>query len=480
MTGHAAIGVDNDFAARKPTVTHGTADHELSSRVDEIPGVVVGHVGDHLRELGAGAVEVLANEGAGVGGVGLVVARGVEVVGPGHRHAEHLLGPESERRQMCGHRRVDAAREQAQRLAQRADRQAAGALQAVDDFLEDRFADFGPYEDAMTTRSDTVFHSLLSPLLNLGLLTPGEVLEKVLAHAGVASRRKCEEIILDGRVRVNGNVVKALGVAHKTEIKGVRLNLRDSNEVSKAVREMSGLSESYLVEKMVAGVVAELGWEDTIVRELNLSDVLLNGVLCFMLFAGSAGVEFKSLQRDKWTIASLAIGATLIACVLTGWLLSLTLGWLGVTLAFSYALVFGALISPTDPIAALAILKAAGLPKRLEAIINGESLFNDGVGVVLFTVSLAYAQGSGQERSPVALFLREVVGAAGAGVDIVVGLVEIGIDLRQGKFLSLRADRGRAPGWPPGSPLHLAGGRPRRRIRPFRGHGQVLLHRSRH
>ena len=169
-----------------------------------------------------------------------------------------------------------------------------------------------------------------------------------------------------------------------------------------------------------AGIVAELGSEDTILRELNFSSLLLNGVLCFMLFAGSAGVEFESLKKDKWVILSLAIGATLIAFALTGALLHLVLGWLGVTLALSYALVFGALISPTDPIAALAILKAAGLPPRLEAIINGESLFNDGVGVVLFTVALAYAQGSGQEGSPIALFLREVLG--GVGLGLAVGL----------------------------------------------------------
>ena len=169
-----------------------------------------------------------------------------------------------------------------------------------------------------------------------------------------------------------------------------------------------------------AGVVADLGSEDTIFRELNFSSLLLNGVLCFMLFAGSAGVEFESLKRDKWVILSLAIGATLIAFALTGALLHLVLGWLGVTLALSYALVFGALISPTDPIAALAILKAAGLPPRLEAIINGESLFNDGVGVVLFTVALAYAQGSAQEGSPLALFLREVLG--GVGLGLAVGL----------------------------------------------------------
>ena len=146
-------------------------------------------------------------------------------------------------------------------------------------------------------------------------------------------------------------------------------------------------------------------------------------MLCFMLFAIRARTSSSSrLKKDKWVILSLAIGATLIACALTGALLHLVLGWLGVTLALSYALVFGALISPTDPIAALAILKAAGLPPRLEAIINGESLFNDGVGVVLFTVALAYAQGSAQEGSPLALFLREVLGGVGLGLAVGVAI----------------------------------------------------------
>jgi CPA1 family monovalent cation:H+ antiporter len=173
-----------------------------------------------------------------------------------------------------------------------------------------------------------------------------------------------------------------------------------------------------LVALRAAGIVHDLGWVQNLVDDLNLSEVLLNGVLCFMLYAGSTGVAFASLERDRWTILTLAIGSTIIACFLTGTLLHVVLGWMGVTLALSHALVFGALISPTDPIAALAILKAAGLPKRLETIINGESLFNDGVGVVLFTVFLAYAQGTGSEGSPLVLFLREVLGGVGLGAAV--------------------------------------------------------------
>jgi len=178
-----------------------------------------------------------------------------------------------------------------------------------------------------------------------------------------------------------------------------------------------------LVILSATGLVDAVGWAQQLVEKLDLSQVLLNGVLCFMLFAGSAGVAIESLAERKWVILALAIGSTMLACVLTGVLLTTLLGWFGITLALGYAFVFGALISPTDPIAALAILKAAGLPKPLEAIMNGESLFNDGVGVVLFTMALVFAGGAAQSDSSdaVVLFLREVLG--GVGMGLLVGWV---------------------------------------------------------
>lgn len=158
--------------------------------------------------------------------------------------------------------------------------------------------------------------------------------------------------------------------------------------------------------------------EQMFVEGLALNDTLLNGVLCFMLFAGSINVKSATLGEEKWVIITLAIGATLIAATLIGVSIWGVLGLLGVSVGFIYAFIFGALISPTDPIAALAILGKVGLPPRLEAIINGESLFNDGVGVVIFTIGLTIASGAQQPTAgdALAMFLREVLGGITLGL----------------------------------------------------------------
>jgi CPA1 family monovalent cation:H+ antiporter len=124
---------------------------------------------------------------------------------------------------------------------------------------------------------------------------------------------------------------------------------------------------------------------------VDFSVLLLNGMLSVLLFAGALQVDLSRLRAFRWQIGVLAVVGTLVSTLVVGFGLYLLLPWLGLGLSLGYCLVFGALISPTDPIAVISILRSAGVPEDVGMVMSGESLFNDGVGVVLFTLLLALA-----------------------------------------------------------------------------------------
>jgi len=114
----------------------------------------------------------------------------------------------------------------------------------------------------------------------------------------------------------------------------------------------------------------------------------MQGMLSLLLFAGALHVDLSELRSLRWPVVALAVLGTLLSTVVVGYAMWVALPLVGLHLPLPYCLLFGALISPTDPIAVMGILKSAGAPKELELLIAGESLFNDGVGVVIFSLLL--------------------------------------------------------------------------------------------
>ncbi|WP_455207166.1 cation:proton antiporter [Kaarinaea lacus] len=128
-----------------------------------------------------------------------------------------------------------------------------------------------------------------------------------------------------------------------------------------------------------------------ILSSIDFNTTLMHGMLSFLLFAGALHVNLEDLASQKWIVAILATLGVTLSTFLVGTAAWYVLGWLNIQLPYIYCLLFGALISPTDPIAVMGILKTAGAPKTLETKIAGESLFNDGVAVVIFLVLLSIA-----------------------------------------------------------------------------------------
>jgi CPA1 family monovalent cation:H+ antiporter len=160
-----------------------------------------------------------------------------------------------------------------------------------------------------------------------------------------------------------------------------------------------------------AGFSAMRSFAERMLHSVDFSALLLNGMLSVLLFAGALQVDLSRLRALRWQIGVLAVGGTVVSTLVVGFGLYLLLPWLGLGLSLGYCLVFGALISPTDPIAVISILRSAGVPADVGMVMSGESLFNDGVGVVLFTLLLALAtRGQAPDQGEAAWMLARDAG----------------------------------------------------------------------
>ncbi len=158
------------------------------------------------------------------------------------------------------------------------------------------------------------------------------------------------------------------------------------------------------------------------IGQIDFYATVMEGMLAFLLFAGALHVDFNFLKDQKWAIGALATIGVLISTMIIGggfWWLA---GLFGINVPLAWALVFGALISPTDPVAVLSLLKSVNVPHSLEAKIAGESLFNDGVGVVVFSIVLAIAVGTGSDNGQTGLVHVAELFFVEAGGGVVLGL----------------------------------------------------------
>lgn len=187
-----------------------------------------------------------------------------------------------------------------------------------------------------------------------------------------------------------------------------------------------GVMAIALVFSLALVAIGQAGWgleEETsqailMLKSIDFSDVLMHGMLSLLLFAAALHVDLSTLKDYKWPVGLLAIVGTTVSTVVVGYATHWLLSAFGIQLSLMYCLVFGALISPTDPIAVMGILRSAGAPQSLRMVISGESLFNDGWAVVVF-VMLAGVAASGKPldmSDGLHLLLTEVGGGVALGL----------------------------------------------------------------
>ena len=192
-----------------------------------------------------------------------------------------------------------------------------------------------------------------------------------------------------------------------------------------------GIMATALIASLMLLIVGAISSADTVsalqnlLRQIDLRHLVLDVLLGFLLFAGALHVNLDDLLDRRMAITSFATASLLVSTFLVGSLVFFLLQALGLPLSYLHCLLFGALISPTDPVAVLGILRRAGAPRSLEAKLIGESLFNDGLGVVIFLTLLgltasapgATGHGAALAPGPIVLFLlREAGGGLAFGL----------------------------------------------------------------
>ena len=202
-----------------------------------------------------------------------------------------------------------------------------------------------------------------------------------------------------------------------------------TSKISDKIQSTIAITASAMVGSLLLLLLGSFNWLNLDViatetmKQIDFKSFLLNGILGFLLFAGALGIKLPVMKDQKLEIATFALFSTLASTFIVGFLIYAFANLIGLDVDLIYCLLFGALISPTDPIAVLAIIKNLRAPKRLSMQVEGESLFNDGVGLVIFTTIFAVAFG-GQEPTfggIMGLFLQEAIGGIFYG--LVLGLV---------------------------------------------------------
>ena len=201
------------------------------------------------------------------------------------------------------------------------------------------------------------------------------------------------------------------------------------NQYINKVQTTIAITAGALICSLGIILAGQFGWfrlesiAQGVVQQINFQNFLLKGILGFLLFAGALGIKLPVLKDQKWEITVLSLFSTLFSTFLIGFATYGVTHLIGIDMALIHCLLFGALISPTDPIAVLAIIKKLNAPRRVSMQVEGESLFNDGVGLVIFVTIFAVSFGG---RSPTlmdvsSVFLHEALGGVVYG--LVIGYI---------------------------------------------------------